>query len=734
MSETDQPLQDYLSTYRQLLESIRQLALEGSVSADVIRTALADNPLELPSELAASAGADAITRELDHLFSIRPQTGLPKADLDSAMREVIASVFAANGEPSETTRDGTRHAGASPNTRYSSTTDHPTYRYTVSRSASAVPRTQRAKPPMPMSAGAERDAIPIEPAPPAEPHAAPEAAPPADGAGLELAGTPPAPAATPRILNAEIVDHDPALPLNVGDTYEIAFGVDEAKRSTAIGSAPVAEDVVFPPGVDSVELTVDLQGEDFVIATQKQTFVLKRAGKSATKARFEITPKREGRCTLTAIVHKDRNFVQSMTIEVSVGASNAQPAVTTSESRSPSAATRIRPRDVMLVLTPAIPSGYDVMARDALGIKTAHLEVEPAEMSAAITAARDRLLEVVKHTNADGDDVFQSLVAIPAVDQQAALRIMARAGALLFRMLFAHDGGSTDAKEVGTWLRELTSDDASPLSIQIMSKRAPIPWALMYVGDVSNDDKLDWNNFLGFRHIIEQLPIINTLGNSAAAITSDSPNLQVSINLNRSIDKQMRKPFVKDQEQFWSDAATAYPLLKVTSRINRQDFVSALANDATPDQILYFFGHAATNAIDASGGVGASTLSLTDDRITLDDLKLLAPSEVRLPGGPLVFINACESAELSPQFYGGFVTYFMSKGARGVIGTECETPAVFAVEWATRFFKRFFAGESLGALTLALRHEFLVKDGNPLGLLYAVHCDGDVQVNPSLHA
>jgi hypothetical protein len=74
----------------------------------------------------------------------------------------------------------------------------------------------------------------------------------------------------------------------------------------------------------------------------------------------------------------------------------------------------------------------------------------------------------------------------------------------------------------------------------------------------------------------------------------------------------------------------------------------------------------------------------------------------------------------------------MAKGARGVIGTECRTPGIFAAEWAQRFFARFLDGEALGTLTLSLRREFLERHGNPLGLLYAVHCDGDTRVQPGL--
>jgi hypothetical protein len=133
------------------------------------------------------------------------------------------------------------------------------------------------------------------------------------------------------------------------------------------------------------------------------------------------------------------------------------------------------------------------------------------------------------------------------------------------------------------------------------------------------------------------------------------------------------------------------------------------------------------------GGPDASTLVLSGDQpLTLGDLHLLAPLKTILPGAPLVFINACESAELSPLFYDGFVPYFMAKGARGVIGTECATPALFAAEWARRFFDRFLAGESLGQIFLDLRREFYYEHNNLLGLLYALYVDGDTQIVPGV--
>src|SRR3546814_5792702 len=102
----------------------------------------------------------------------------------------------------------------------------------------------------------------------------------------------------------------------------------------------------------------------------------------------------------------------------------------------------------------------------------------------------------------------------------------------------------------------------------------------------------------------------------------------------------------------------------------------------------------------------------------------------KLRGQPLVFINACESAELTPLFYSGFVPYFMNKGARGVIGTECRMPAQFAAQWADAFFDALLAGQPLGETVLALRRGFLSEHGNPLGLLYGLHCNADTQVAP----
>ena len=145
------------------------------------------------------------------------------------------------------------------------------------------------------------------------------------------------------------------------------------------------EDDLFPDGVDQVELQVELHSDDFDIVAQTQVLKLKRTGKGVNKTRFEITPRHDGRCVLTATIHKDRNFVQQLTINVSVGAARAEPPATSSFSRPRNAVAGLLPRKVMIIMIPGIPNGYQFIVCDEQGSKMLRLEVEPDELNDAIT-------------------------------------------------------------------------------------------------------------------------------------------------------------------------------------------------------------------------------------------------------------------------------------------------------------------------------------------------------------
>jgi hypothetical protein len=341
-------------------------------------------------------------------------------------------------------------------------------------------------------------------------------------------------------------------------------------------------------------------------------------------------------------------------------------------------------------------------------------------------------MSVINSTDDAEELIFQTALDIPPAQGEQALRTLARAGASLFQKLFRPHDGSAELRELGDHLCAIGTAPDTTLLLQIVTKEFAVPWGMLYLGNASAAAPLSWEKFVGFRHIVEQLPLQASFTEQSQQIASDQPALAVTTTMNGAIDTTMEADFVARQQQFWTETSAAGAHLRLTRRDRRDEVLQALASGDNKDQILYFYCHASAPALGAPGGLDAASIGLSDATISLQDLNLDAPTTSKLGGSPLVFINACESAELSPQFYEGFVPYFMAKGARGVIGTECKTPALFAAAWGQRFFERFLAGETLGAAFLALRREFLLEHGNPLGILYGVHCDGDTQIQPAL--
>ena len=534
---------------------------------------------------------------------------------------------------------------------------------------------------------------------------------------------------SPRWVNVGLEDTTRDQILAAGNWYTLAVDVDVTRHDDALTTAPFADESLFAQGVDETAVTVQLDSADFDIADPIRPLRVPRSGKSRNKARFDISPRHDGASSLTATLHKDGNFLQSIAITFVVGGTTPVPVETTARGRPASAASTLRPRDVSLQIA-LRDGGYDCIAVGAVAAR-AHLPLQPAFLASAIEAARRELMKVVMHQDSSGAYVFQTNIDIAPADRDFALTTMARAGALLFQKVFFGPAAGDDSKRIGSFLRTAASDPTKRLQLQVVAETAPIPWALLYMGDASAGATLDWDLFLGMRHVIEEIPLQTNMAVIDEPIGSD-PRLAVSVNVNSGIDAQLGGTYVADTNAWWAAAQKARKRVAVTSRTTSAEVVRALADDATPDQIVYFYCHAESSGLDAVGGPDASALVLSDARITLADMNLDAPTTKTLRGQPLVFINACESAELSPAFYDGFVPYFLAKGARGVVGTQCKTPALFAVAWAERFFERFLDGATIGETFLELRREFLEAHGNPLGLLYAVHCDGDTRIEPAL--
>ncbi|CAD6543067.1 hypothetical protein LMG27952_03983 [Paraburkholderia hiiakae] len=551
--------------------------------------------------------------------------------------------------------------------------------------------------------------------------------PPTEPAAAAPGSAPPLPAAA-RWINAGFEDKDPADPLVKGQWHTLAFGVDVTAHQDEPVSVPFTERGVFGPGDATVVLTVQIDTDDFDLSGKTGLMRVPPTGKGYSKARFDIAARKDGPCALKATILKDGQFIQQIDLIFDVGSATSPAVQVATRGRGIDGLAVLQPRDLSLQIYPGAAGDYECVLCGAVATHV-RLPVNAALIDAYIRSARDSLMKVVMYRDAGGNYVFQSGIDVPQDALDKALPIMADAGALLLNTLFYGPGAGDDVRAVGNALRQLGTRPDLRLKIQIVAQTLPVPWPLLYLGDVSGDVPYSWDNFLGMRHIIEQIPLQNPMAVTEPEITS-TPSLNVSLNFHAGIDAAMGVDVVASQRAFWQARAGT----TIEDRESGDDFIKALRQAQTPDQILYLYCHAVSKGLTDPGGPGASCIELTDRLVSLNDLKLRAPTDTRLAGKPLVFINACESAEMSSTFYDGFAPYFMDKGARGVIGTECKTPALFAKAWADRFFEEFLAGVALGDVMLGLRDEFLKEHGNPLGLLYAVHCDADTRIDPALQA
>ncbi|MEO7589492.1 MAG: CHAT domain-containing protein [Arachnia sp.] len=528
----------------------------------------------------------------------------------------------------------------------------------------------------------------------------------------------------PRRWLANVEQQDREAPLEVGADYVVSFDAgtsDQPHLATALFQER---------SLSGADLTVQLSSKDFDIRSDPiQPLKVPIRGATAGPARFLVGARRPGVCTLTATVHRGGNFVTLL--HFTVWAARKGTASLTVVGRSPAGLANLEPRDISLTLErDDRGAGYNChVVADGRAAPPVCLAITPEGLAQEVDALQKSLMEVVRTLDKDGREVFQAAVQISKEHERAALRTMAHAGARLFREIFFGDSSNLGSQDLGSYLRSAANDKDSILTLQVVDNEAPIPWALLYVGEVRDGARLDWDNFLGLRHLIEQLPLAK-LGPKRTKSVQSTPHLTVGLNVNLNVDQGLTTEVAEHQAR-WTEMVKQRTRLEIITRNSSADVLKALANKKNADQILYFYCHATSKGID--GDTGKATITMEPNgRLTLDYLKDNTRSGITLAGHPLVFINACESADLTPLFYTGFVPYFMGKGARGVIGTQCKTPALLAIKCGELFFDRFLDGCPVGQSMLETRRELLDKYRNPLGLLYAVHCDVDTLIVPPL--
>jgi hypothetical protein len=524
--------------------------------------------------------------------------------------------------------------------------------------------------------------------------------------------------AKPRFIDIEFEGQDLKKPLKVNETYPLVFRVETEPRTGLLEGAEIPEMSISSVAEDLIDLTVQLFSTDFDIRPASQALRLPRVGASRGSARFEVTLRHAGDARITAGITRSGNLLQAMTIKFKDGILSG----TEVTGRGIDVAFELTPRDLSLQI--AYDGSFFQVSMTGAASAAAILPITLVELNDRISRFRKVISEVIS-LEVGGKRVYQESIDLSESVNRAATLRLAVEGYRLYQRIFFGPSADEQVKGVGQLLREIARKEA--LKLQIVSREFILPWEILYIADKAPRDEADVDpqQFFGLRHFIERLPSL--AGLTMIGNTIDPGNgLCVGLNVDPDIDKSLLHPLVNNQLGYWQQVEHS-GLAHVSVHRTADEVMKALQGEN--DQILYFYCFADSHSIQDDEGPDASALLLgSKQRLTLRDLNLYAGPEYPLPGNPLVVINTCESASLSPLSHEGFVPYFMAKGARGVIGVDGEVPALFAAEWARRFFDRFLAGEPLGQVMLDLRREFYTQHHNLLGLLYTTYCDGDTHI------
>jgi len=320
-------------------------------------------------------------------------------------------------------------------------------------------------------------------------------------------------------------------------------------------------------------------------------------------------------------------------------------------------------------------------------------------------------------------------------DQQRAevARVFGMYGQNLYAALF-EDG--VDGKELAPVIAELerAARDAPPerpLRLLVRAARVVLPWQYLHP-----PGSIDPENFWGMRFSLAAVRV-NT-GRRELAFSAQDGRTVAFLKYATATDDTIKYGYA-DRQIDQIKAFAAQPLV-IDSR---KGLVTAFTDHRREITAVISFLHAASgrklelegNTVKVGEQASGPEIEFSPadavDTGTLENLSSALRADERpvLAGGPLVFLNACETGPSTVALPHVKLEDAMFKlGARGVIVTEVAVWVPFGHEFATRLLDRLGKGEPAGDAVTAVRREIFKDRNNPFGLLYAYYGDPSLRL------
>ncbi|HMO56072.1 MAG TPA: CHAT domain-containing protein [Roseiflexaceae bacterium] len=543
-------------------------------------------------------------------------------------------------------------------------------------------------------------------------------------------------------------------PLLINQSYELKFDIDVPRRTSLITSQGIRGLIQqLPDDKEELEITVEIVVDEEAVRLfdrpSAKLFVPRAVRPSYNRASFSILPLKTGTITITVIFYAFREVFQELEFKLSItdqrsvavpgGQRNAIQSKASGmtlgtgiAAANPPRASDVDERVSLFIVQQT--TGYQFILQAATVLR-ANIRLTEQTINDELANARMIFLEKLVKKEVNGRlPYLEPDTNVPPDVYFSDLRQLALLGRRLYRRVFFQTESGADAKEMGRALRELSKNHT--LSIKIVADRFIFPWTFMYDDDFDPDDEsytVNPDGFWGFKHIVQYMPEFSgkELANFTYAINAGGDRLPMVAVFDPSIDQQFGATVIADQRK----ALGALDTVTLNEVATRKDVFALMRNPNAPP-FIYFYCHAESmlpgerTMPNVPVGTGASYFTVGDGKVTLEDLRDRIDDDMPpFKSAPLIFLNACQGAELVPGQYDGLLPFLMTRGARGASGTEVNTPVYFAAEFAHEFITEFTRGEAtLGEVMLRMRRKYRDEKHNIMGLIYALYSSGDLVV------
>jgi hypothetical protein len=304
-------------------------------------------------------------------------------------------------------------------------------------------------------------------------------------------------------------------------------------------------------------------------------------------------------------------------------------------------------------------------------------------------------------------------------------------GGLLYLDLF--DGRQADP-DLGNLLKVFDGFNKSgaPILLRIEEQSVFVPWQFLHPPGPLNAQK-----FWGFRYEIVVDPEGRTSSGYEPGALEYSGGSTVFGKYRAAANEDQ---FVSSKGDLYAQMLAGVGLTNIKTADSKSDFLADLKRASDSVGIVAIFTHAVNDLPQSASGAapfGPEVFFRQNDFVTVRDLRKLtlglSTTEI-FNMHPIVFLNACETGTAGNLATGewNFPTQFLDMGARGVIATEAPVWPGFAYDFGSEMMKSLRnTKQPVSLVLLNTRNDFLLKNHNPLGLLYSYY--GGVDAALILH-